>query len=541
MSTETVREAAPRQDWRAVAPRKNPRRLRDLTLSHLAAAFTFTITTPSPAPLPKELIQMCVVVKTMLPLELRTAVVQEVGEMQAVHDHLTLVRMVFLNLMVDVQHLTVIANFSTGSWLHLGQEYCTNLLEQLGPTSKFSLHSLHLDGVTMTAGVLAEIIHRSPYLTSVHVAGDDAASEVLSYIKKNPRGLHSLHLDSCSVTDLDVVHALVKSYMDVNSWLDIGGNDDDLDTSCPPLSQLIIQSPLVTLCGAVVLLHSLRNLRSLQYSYWNTSLCNLFVYLKQKSSSAAPFNLTSLSLWRASGRALETLSLCPRLQCLMMECTDPSLTSMSALTRLEHLVSLTLRLVPESLIVAAVQATGKKLHVLEIEFDEYTRTPVSWETVRVIQTHCMSLQRLELHNLIIVDTPGTMIVTSSHRRSLFRELVHLNLSGVIIQSSLLGRLLSKNSALETMVLDVNQDALTDTVLTSLLRNNELCHLNYIYLGAGLLSVESITSLLTLSALARLSVHLPRFPCIPTSTFSHLQFQLLKGNYQCTLENAAKDD
>ncbi|KAG7159956.1 uncharacterized protein LOC121876821 [Homarus americanus] len=526
--------------WETVAPRKHPRSLSDLALSQVTNALTIALTTSPLTPIPQELSEVCVAVNTMLPLELRTAVVQEVVETQVIHDHITLVRTLLLHLQVDVQHLSLVTD-STGPWLHLGQDYSTHLLEQLDPTTKFNLNSLHLDGVTMAPGVLAEIIHRSPHLKSIHVAGDETASEVLSYIKKNPRGLHSLHLDNCNVTDLDVVHALVKSYKDANSWLDIGGGDDNLDTSCPPLCHLIIQSPLVTLCGAVVLLHSLRNLRNLQYSYWNSSLCNLFVYLKQQSSSAAPFSLTSLSLWQVTDRALETLSLCPYLQHLMMECTDPSLTSMSTLTHLSHLTSLTLRLVPENLIVAAVQAIGKNLLMLEVEFEECARTSVSWETVEEIQTHCSRLQRLELHHVIITADPSNFLFLPSRPRSIFTELAQMNLSGVVIQPVLLGRLLCDNVALETLVLDVNHDALTDACLATLLKNNKLSFLNYIYLSGGLLSVSTINSLLSLPGLVRLSLHLPRFPFIPAPTFRCLQYRLLKGNYQCILENATKSD
>nr|XP_053653220.1 uncharacterized protein LOC128702818 [Cherax quadricarinatus] len=489
----------------------------------------------------KELVEVCVVVKTMLPVEVRTAVVQEVVEIQPVQAPLILVRMLLLHLLVDVNHLAVVGDLATGSWLYLGQDYCNLLLEHLGTTCRFSLQSLHLQGVSLTPGVLAEIIHRSPHLTSIHVGGDDAASEVLAYIKKNPRGLHSLHLDCCNVTDLDVVHALVKSYKDVNSWLDINASDDVLDISSPPLCHLIINSPLVTLCGAVVLLHSLRNLRSLQYSYWNSSLCNLFMYLKQQSPNSAPFSLTSVSLWRATDRALQTLSLCPRLQHLMMEYTDPSLVSMSALSHLTHLVSLTFRLVPETLILSAVHAVGKRLLLLEIEFEKYTRTPISWNTVSVIHNQCPHLQRLELHYVIIIQTPNTFFHSSTRPRSSFSELVHLNLTGVVIQPPDLAHLLCNNTTLHTLLLDINQEALTDAVLTTLLLNNQLHNLNYIYLNSGLLTIKGVTALLTLPALMRLALYSPGFPNIAFSTFCKLQLQLLKGNYQCTLESVHKDE
>ncbi|XP_071513691.1 uncharacterized protein [Panulirus ornatus] len=528
--------------WLAVSPHKNPRSLRDLALSQVTSAHTSALTMSRHTTFPQELINTCATLKTMLPLELRTLVVEEVlSAVHSVHDPLLLTRLLLLHFQTDVQHLNIVTDFSMVPWLHLGYDHCTSLLQELGSTSKFSLQSLHLEGVTMVSGVLAEIIHRSPNLTSLHVSGDDAASEVLSYIKKNPRGLHSLHLDNCSVRDLDVLHSLIKSYKDVDPWVDTrGAGDENLDSSCPPLRHLSIQSPLVTLGGALVLLHSLRNLRSLQYSHWNSSICNLLLYLQHMSSNAAPFSLTSMSLWEATARALDALILCPRLQHLMMECTDPSLTSVSTLTRLSCLTSLTLRLVPEHLIVAAVEVVSSKLLVLEIEFEEYTRTPISWDTVEALQRHCPCLQRLEMRHLNIASNPGNFFITSRQRSS-FTELTHLNLSGVVIEPALLARIMSNNVALESLVLDVNQNALTDVVLATLIKNNELDFLTHVYLSGGLLSVQSLTSLLTLPTLVRLSVHLPCFPFILTPAFHCLQHQLRRGNYLCSLHNAAEED
>ncbi|ROT77147.1 hypothetical protein C7M84_004228 [Penaeus vannamei] len=488
---------SPPTDWLKKAPHKDPQRLRDKAIGRVRGAVMLAVTR-GVAPTSKEFTNMCQVLRVTLPLELRTLVVQDVASSQDVHDQHTFVTLLLLHLLTDVQHISLTTDLNTGSWLNLTPEYCAYLTEALSGISRSSLQSLHLEGVTMVNGVMSEILHRSPRLCSIHVAGDDAAAEVLSFIAKNPRSLYSLHLDMCSVTDLEVVHALVRSYNEVGSW-DINGDADvDIDEAFPPLCHLSVQSPLVTVCGAVVLLHSLRNLKSFHYSHWNSSLYNLLSYVQQQSPKAAPFGLTSLSLWRATSKAIDTLSLCPRLQTLMME-----------------------------------------LQTLEIEFEEYTRTPISWATVRAVQDQCPRLQRLELHHLNIVGTPADLV--SPAPPSVLVELVQLNLSGVVIPPGLLCKLFVKNVALESLVLDVNQDALTDNVLSKILKNNELALLNYVYFSAGLLSPHGITSLLTLPSLIRLSLHLPGFPFVPASSLVYLQYQLAKGNYQCSVENAAKDD
>lgn len=360
----------------------------------------------------QELIELCASLKSMLPLELKTQVVDEVSALECVPDALTLGRHLLLHLLTNVKHLVLVTH--SNSSIHMDQELCTQLFKVLGSTSKFSLEYIHLKWVTLVPGMLAEIIHRSPHLISIQVTGDDPASEVLNYLKKNPRPLRSLQLDSCNVTDLEVVQALVKSQEDLTSGGDF--NTGDCEPINSSLYHLSVQSPLVTLGGAVVLLQYLHNLQSFQYSCWNSSLPNLLLYLHHRSSNAKPFGLTSMSVWEATDRSLDTLSLCPHLHHLMIEYTDPSLTSMATLRNLSVLTSLTLRLVPENLIVEAVENIGHQLLVLDIESEEYTQTPISWKTIESIQRNCPALQRLEMHHLSIAADPNTFRFNRSRRR-----------------------------------------------------------------------------------------------------------------------------
>ncbi|XP_068248018.1 uncharacterized protein [Palaemon carinicauda] len=486
----------------------------------------------------KDFHTMCEMVKTTLPLKVRSVVVQEVSSSQVIEDDRIFIRLLLLHLLTDVQHVSLVA----GCQINLTEEQCNQLLEELTTVPWFSLLSLHIEGVTFVKGVLSEIIDRSPRLSSIHVSGDDAASEVLAFITKNPRPLHSLHLDTCSVNDMDVVHALIRSYNIDGSCNDIDIsviNDSDIDNDFPPLCHLSVQSPLVTVCGAVVLLHALRNLKTLQYSYWNSSICNLLQYLQMQVPKARPFALTSISLWCMTEKSLDTLKLCPNLQYLMMECIDPSLTSMNSLKKLKKLNSLTMRLVPEELVVSAVRAVGNKLLYLEIEYEEYAKTPIKWSTIRSIQKYCHDLKRLELHHInIIAETGDTLmpLFTAS-----LVDLVHLNLSNVVLPPVLLSRLLFKNTSLETVALDVNQDALTDSVLMSMAKTNNLNQLIQLHLSSGLLTTRAITFFMTLPSMLKISIQLSNFPHITPPVYQNLKKQIANGNFKCSLEIIDKDD
>ncbi|KAK7070699.1 hypothetical protein SK128_028578 [Halocaridina rubra] len=527
-------------NWQKKAPHKDPMRLRNLCMVQLTTSVTHAIKSKADRTC-KGFQQMCDMLKT-LPLELKTIVVQETTASQVINDHSTFSRILLLHLLSDVEQISIISDAASGSSINFSKEECIELLEKLDSVSSFSILGLHLEGVTFAKGVLSEIISRSPKLSSIHINGEEAATEVLAFIAKNPRGLHSLHLDDCSVSDRDVVNALVKSYKEADYWGDTeftSINDPDIDGDFPPLCHLSIQSPSVTVCGAVVLLHYLRNLKSLQYSYWNSSICNLLYYLQKQSPKAAPFSLTSMSLWCVTEKSLDTLKFCPNLQYLMMECTNPALASMEALKNLPKLCSLTLRLIPEELIVSALKAVGKQLVHLHIEFEEYARTPIKWQTIQAIHAHARNIKRLELHHINIVTESGDTIAPL--HSPFFSELCHLNLSSVDLQPALLSRILCKNASLETLVLDINQEALTDSAVMALVKNNQFNHLYDIYIRRGSLSTLSITNLMTLPSLEKVAIQLSQFPSLSAGTFSLIQNQIMKGNYRCRLENDDKDE
>ncbi|XP_064118680.1 uncharacterized protein LOC135223795 isoform X1 [Macrobrachium nipponense] len=533
----SFRRRSSRINWLKKAPHKDPMRLKNLCNSQVTTSLLNALYREGDA-ICKDFHTMCEMIKTTLPLKVRSEVVHEVSSSQVIEDDCIFIRLLLLHLLTDVQHLSL----TTGCQFNLTEEQCKQLLEELATVPWFSLLSLHIEGVTFVKGVLSEIIDRSPRLSSIHVSGDDAASEVLAYITKNPRALHSLHLDTCSVNDLDVVQALIRSYNEGDSCndLDISAiKDSDIDNDFPPLCHLSVQSPLVTVCGAVVLLHALRNLRTLQYSYWNSSICNLLQYLQMQVPKARPFALTSISLWRVTEKSLDTLKLCPNLQHLMMECTDPSLASMDSLKKLKKLNSLTMRLVPEDLLVSAVRAVGNKLLCLEIEYEEYAKTPIKWSTLRAVRRYCPDLKRLELHHINIIAETGDALMPLFSASLV--DLVHLNLSNVVLQPVLLSRLLFKNTSLETVMLDVNQDALTDSVLMSMAKTNNLNQLTQLHLGSGLLSTRAITFFMTLPSMLKISLQLNNFPHITPPVYQNLRNQIANGNFKCSLEIIDKDE
>lgn len=526
--------------WRQVAPHKDPLRLCDLTQSSVAALVASTATNHQNK---GELKNVCELLRTSLPLDVRTDVMREVASSQKNENKHQLKTLLCTHLLTNVNHIGITTDAKNKQQVHFDREDCLEILEVLNDVKSFHLESLHLEGVEMEEGFLPRILDRCPQLWSIHVSGD-LCSEVLTHLQENPCDLRSLQLDSCTVSDEDVVRALVGANTDFSALGNIicsGGDATELESAAlQSLRYLSVESPRLSVCGALVLLCFLRNLRQIQYTAWNSPISDILLFLQQVTTEPGSFSLSSLAQWRPTEETLRSLvDLCPRLQSLMIECYDPSLTSLEVLSEFQELKALSLRLVSEELIVSAVKAVGKNLLELDLEFEEYTYHSISMDTIKTIQEHCPHLQRLEMKHVNISSSHGDRL--PSRNAIAFPELKRFNLSSAVIQPALLERLIAHNRSLETLTLDVNQDALTDTVMNKLLKNNSLHKLSVIYLGAGSLSAQSVTSLLALPSLTKLSLDLKRFPFIPVSTFTSLEATLARGNYQCGLENIARDD
>ncbi|XP_042877147.1 uncharacterized protein LOC122256483 [Penaeus japonicus] len=530
----------PSYSWRQVAPHRDPLRLCEIALASVAALVT---TTTGKCQNKDELKYVCELLRTSLPMDVRTAVMREVVSSQKNENKHQLKSLLSTHLLTDVNHIGITTEAKSKQQVHFDHEDCLEVLEVLEGVESFHLESLHLEGVEMEEGFLTRILDRCPRLQSIHVSGD-LCSEVLTHLQENPCDLRSLQLDSCTVSDEDVVRALVGANTDFCALGNIicsGGDATELEPAAlQSLRHLSVESSRLSVCGALVLLCFLRNLRQIQYTAWNSPISDILLFLQQVTTNPGTFSLSSLAQWRPTEETLKNLvTLCPRLQSLMIECYDPSLTSFEVLSEFQELKALTLRLVSEELIVSAVKALGKNLLELDLEFEEYTYHSISMETIKAIQAHCPHLQRLEMKHVNISSNQGDHLPPKN--AIAFPELKRFTLSSAVIQPVLLERLIAHNKSLETLTLDVNQDALTDTVMEKLLKNNSLHKLSLIYLGAGSLSAQSITSLLVLPSLAKLSLDLKRFPFIPVSTFTTLEETLAKGNYQCGLENITKDD
>ncbi|XP_042858682.1 uncharacterized protein LOC122244770 [Penaeus japonicus] len=522
-------------DWYQAAPHKQPKQLCDLIFDRVSSMVVSSL----PHLCKENLGTISDFFSSSLPLDIKTTVMKKIASSMKITSTQDLKLLLLLHLLTDVRHISL----SADELVHLDQDECLEVLQLLKDVTHFRMETLRLESITMEEGLLSSIMGRSPRLRSVHASGD-LCSQVLTVLQEKPCDLHSLRLDSCNVSDKDVVSALVGTRTDFHTLGNVicnGGDVTELEPAAlQSLRYLSVESPRLTACGALVLLASLRNLRQIQYTTWSSPIGETLLFLRQINPTIGPFSLTSLAKWQPTEETLRNLqSICPRLQRLMIESYDPSLASLDVLSEFQELTALNLRLVSEELIVSAVKALGKKLLELEVEFEEYTYHSISMETIKAIQEHCPHLRRLQMKHVNISSNPGDRL--HSRNTIALPELRELVLSSAVIQPASLERLLYGNASLESLVLDVNQDALTDPVLSTLLKNNNLHRLSSIFLGAGSLSLHAITSLLCLSDLQTLSLDLKRFPFIPVFAFTSLESSLSNGNFQCVLANDIRDN
>nr|XP_045593052.1 uncharacterized protein LOC123754622 [Procambarus clarkii] len=531
--------SASRSDWRRSAAHKEPLDLRALSQTSVTQVICSVLSLSTEC---KDFRTACCWLHTSLPVDLRTSVMKEVASLQDLQDTERVLKLILFHLLADVAHICLVVRANTGRNMNLIHKYTEYLLQELESIPRLSLQSLHLDGVWMDRNIISQILRRSPNIRSIQVSGN-LCRGVLNFLREEHCKLRSLHLISCTVNDEEVVSALVGTGTDFCTLGNIvcSGGDvtQTVSVALESLRHLTVQSPLVSVCGAMVLLHSLRELRFIQYRGWNSPVSDTLLLLQEVCPRFASFALSSIDLYRPSNKTVENLMvLCPKLQELMIEYTEPNLSSLDSLSGAQQLASLTLRIVSEELIVSAVKAVGKNLLKLKIEFENFTFHPISMETVSTIQEKCPRLQSLEMLHVNVRQNSNDLLPLS--KKDLFPELETLILQSSLIQPALLERLIRGNKYLEHLVLDVNQDALTDQLLQRLLSDNDLHLLKIIFLGAGSLSSRSIASLVALPSLSKLSLVLKRFPFISMSTFSTLEANLVKGNYYCVLENVYED-
>lgn len=379
---------------------------------------------------------------------------------------------------------------------------------------------------------------------------------MLSHLRQHQCNVSSLHLEDCQVIDQELIEALVTSKMDLPSLAALICSSQDQQQSERPamssLKHLSVWSSGLTLGGTMILLKSLRGLQTMQCS-WNCPVSAGLLLLHQMCPQMSPLALSVLDIGNVTPEVLNTLvTLCPKLERLMVEGADSQLTSFCGLSRLSQLSSLTLRLLSEELVMSAVTEVGSQLVELTVEYEEFKFHPFSLESVSTIQRECCQLQLLELLN-VNIETDATHSLTSSRKvqSSLKADytdtrwcgLRRKRLRGSVGHPKVLKQVLNQSAvggSLEELELHVNKEALTDQVLTSFISTQHLQHLSTVILGAGSLSLPTFTSLFTLPSLTQLSLRLNDFPFISETAFKDLQQDLAEGNYSCTLQDLSTD-
>lgn len=477
--------------------------------------------------------------RSSLPPRVLTSLLQDVtSSVGHVVDPELAVSLLRLNITADVTHLEI--RGQEGEATKLLERKCEVFMEEMQAMEELRLESLLLEGMSMKPGVLSCILKKAPRLRSLQVSGA-LAEEALNHMKNNVYELQSLHLHSCTVTDEQVVSALVWPHLKLSDMAEVICSDEDLTESGrvkgSSLRRVAIISPSLSLGGAMVLLRTLPHLQSLHYT-WLVPVCESLRLLQQLCPTVTSYAVSHLDLSLVSADMLTGLAtLCPALRSLQIEGFDSNVVHLDALSDFTRLTSLSLRLVPEPFIVSAVKAVGHNLLDLRIEYEECVFKLFSFAALKSLQEYCRELRSLELVSVCLAGEPQPRL--PSKRRSIaFPELTRLVVAGAASSQGVLAGLISGNSSLEYLSLDVNQDVLTDHVVATLLAHNDLRRLASLHLGAGSLSTATLTSLLTLPSLANLTLDLSNFAFIPESTFIGLQEDLRRGNFLCRLERSA---
>ncbi|XP_064092351.1 uncharacterized protein LOC135205506 [Macrobrachium nipponense] len=521
-------------NWQHVALHKNPRKLCSAGKTSIARS----IVNMDFRHCKDNLRNVCHSLKTSYPLNLRTAIVEEVVALQKVEDSHHVLNMILLHLLTDVRTFVLTTSPDSEESIYLGQEDCELLLMEVEDKNHFLLESIRVSGVVMEQNIISEILRRSPRLHTIQVSGE-ICSQVLASLEKRPRrSLRALQLDNTSVNERQVMKALLGSQYDLETLgkMMCEGKSQEEISNIPHqnLKHLSVDSPFIGACGAVVLLHYLRNLRSLRYA--QPAYKSLLFLQHLTPSEPLHFALTSTELWRPTSDVLLSLQrLCPDLRHLMIESTEGSSRALQLLSSFTNLESLTLRNVPEADILLAIKSVGANLHRLSIEYE--TLTSISYEVIKAIQATFLGLRSLEMANVHIDVKPEDLL--SSMKHATLPELTKLKISQSDVHPSILERLLVGNSCLDSLHLDISQDAMTEQLLITLLKYNSFQRLSSIYLGAGTLSQKGISRLMVLPSLEKLSVAVESFPRFSRSDFDGLRKDLTEGNFRCVLESVVR--
>lgn len=108
--------------------------------------------------------------KEYLPLHLRTSVVNRVSELNNIWTTGLAINFILLHILSDVTEMKLInEELDKFFWVRLNHSDSQMLLEELQEVTTFRLENLELEGLDMPYVLLAELLRRSPSLTSLKV------------------------------------------------------------------------------------------------------------------------------------------------------------------------------------------------------------------------------------------------------------------------------------------------------------------------------------------------------------------------------------
>ncbi|CAL4119155.1 unnamed protein product [Meganyctiphanes norvegica] len=535
-------------EWERIAARRIPQQLHTISKSSLATHLS-TVLFKSQNSSIQVLQGICELLKSEISSNVRTELLRSNELSNNVTNPSQIGDLLLLQLLSNIQHVMVKPsnNNTLAQLMHLDKEQCEKILSGLNDIDELHIESLHLEGITMESGVITEILNKTKTLRSLHISGD-VAKEVLLYLG-SPKGqslqLQGLYLTSCDVTDNEVVSGILGSTNDIiqlgSSICNENKEENIIMEGLSSLLSLTVKSPHLTLCGSLILLHYLPKLQKFDFTSWNSSVSDSLLFLKKISPKNDNFQLKSMDILQLSPGVLETLGdLCPDLHHISMDCTPNSPTDMNGLSKFKNLSSLKLRMFSEELILLAVNTIGPNLNKLVIEFEEYSHKQISWSCIQQIQEFCPNLEFLKIRNADISDGvakhSGLRYTIDISKDQYFPQLRYLALDNVIIQPKLLPGIIVGNHELRFVELNLHKSNVTDEIFQNLMKNNNFNKLDSISFGSSKITEKTITSLLSLQKLRKMTLCCASTTSISDEKYSMLQEKLVKGNYQCILEN-----
>ncbi|CAL4124101.1 unnamed protein product [Meganyctiphanes norvegica] len=510
--------------WLSIKPIKGPKSLKNICCSAVAL---YTAHYKSLQDISKEL-------RENLPLDVRIRLLRSIEKESDLPTPGWVANFILLQILSDIPHITLSSACAEGNLLFLDPYECDWITSGIKHISTRNIKTLNLEGICLQSGTLTKILNLTETLQILHVSGD-AASEALQYLGRPPGckvPLQSLSLTSCSVTDLDVIQGLLGVDHDINALGAIiltGNNENNIIVEgLQSLRYLTICSPLLTVSGSMVLVKFLPHLIELQYSSWNSNVSDTLLFLQELPDQCRQYELRTLEVFRVTSTSLEKyISICPNLNNLFIELPDTNLNTMQPLNKLKNLSSLTFRLVPEYLMLSAVEHVGSKLTKLVIEHELYTYEPISWFFIKAIDKYCPYLEHLVIRNGCIEDYSDDV-----NSNTVFSYLKTLKLVDMIIEPENLQSFLIGNTSLENLELGTNSDGLTDLVVLEVLRKNSFDSLSHIRLSSGLITENSVSCLLNLPKLQKILIDIKGFPSINRT---HVKDYFENGDIQCKVE------